>query len=236
MNIVITGASAGIGYDTALALAADPANKILALARRSDRLAQLATEAQQRWGHNNITTFTFSLNFDNKLRTGLLELTRHWNCVDILINNAGQLICKPFTALNDEDWQNVYSTNIFGPVRLIRLLLPLLEQSDLAHVLNIGSMGGVQGSSKFAGLSAYSSSKAALANLTECLAEEWRNTRIRTNCLALGAVQTEMLATAFPGYEAPLSSENMGQFVAWFATQGHRFFNGKILPVALSTP
>lgn len=156
--------------------------------------------------------------------------------MDILINNAGQLICKPFTALNDEDWQNVYSTNIFGPVRLIRLLLPLLEQSDLAHVLNIGSMGGVQGSSKFAGLSAYSSSKAALANLTECLAEEWRNTRIRTNCLALGAVQTEMLATAFPGYEAPLSSENMGQFVAWFATQGHRFFNGKILPVALSTP
>lgn len=236
MNIVITGASAGIGYETALALASKPENRILALARRSDKLAQLAQTAQQRWGHQNIIPLSFSLDLDFSNHHELLAVVQQWEVVDVLINNAGKLLSRPFTHISDNEWQEVFAANFFGPIRLMRFLFPFLEKSKAAHVVNIGSMGGVQGSSKFAGLSPYSSSKAALANLTECLAEEWRETSIRTNCLALGAVQTEMLAAAFPGYEAPLSSADMGEFVAWFATQGHRFFNGKILPVALSTP
>jgi NAD(P)-dependent dehydrogenase (short-subunit alcohol dehydrogenase family) len=97
-------------------------------------------------------------------------------------------------------------------------------------------MGGVQGSAKFPGLAAYSSSKAALANLSELLAEELKEKNIRVNCLALGAAQTEMLETAFPGYKAPVTAAEMAQWVGWFAINGHRFFNGKVLPVALSTP
>ena len=97
-------------------------------------------------------------------------------------------------------------------------------------------MGGFQGSSKFPGLSAYSASKAALANLTECLAEELKEKNICANCLALGAVQTEMLETAFPGYVAPVKSREMASFIAYFATRGHQFYNGKILPVSVSTP
>ncbi len=234
MRILITGASSGIGREAALAFAADPAHQVLALARRSAPLEALAREAQGlysraaiAWREYDLTTSDFSI---------LQEAVESMGGVDILVNNAGLLINKPFEQLTDADWQQQFEVNVFSPVRLIRLLLPWLEKSAEAHVVNISSMGGFQGSSKFPGLAAYSASKAALANLTECLAEEFKEKGIAVNCLALGAVQTEMLATAFPGYQAPLNAADMGDFVAWFATQGRRFFNGKILPVSVSTP
>ena len=105
-----------------------------------------------------------------------------------------------------------------------------------AHIVNIGSMGGFQGSSKFPGLSAYSASKAALHTLTECLAQEFTEQGIKVNCLALGSAQTEMLEKAFPGYESPVMAFEMGKYIADFALTGHRFFNGKVLPVAVTTP
>jgi NAD(P)-dependent dehydrogenase (short-subunit alcohol dehydrogenase family) len=152
-----------------------------------------------------------------------------------LINNAGLLINKPFRELSPEDWQAMFAVNVFGVAEMIRALLPVFT-NDGGHILNVGSMGGFQGSAKFPGLSAYSASKAALASLTECLAEELKNDKIAVNCLALGAVQTEMLETAFPGFQAPVSSEEMGRLLAWFIRQGHTFFNGKVLPVSVSTP
>ena len=97
-------------------------------------------------------------------------------------------------------------------------------------------MGGFQGSAKFAGLSAYSSSKAAVVGLTECLAEELKDKDIFVNCLAIGAVQTEMLSEAFPGYEAPVSPKQMAEYIFDFAIKGSQFYNGKILPVSSSTP
>jgi NAD(P)-dependent dehydrogenase (short-subunit alcohol dehydrogenase family) len=124
--------------------------------------------------------------------------------------------------------------NYFAPVTLIRTLFPLMRKGS--HIVNISSMGGFQGSLKFDGLSCYSASKAAMACLTECLASEFSEPGIAVNCLAPGSVSTEMLSDAFPGYNAPVSAKDMGNFVAWFATNGGKFFNGKILPVALTTP
>lgn len=234
MRIVITGASGGVGYDAALALAAHPDNHLLVLSRNAERLKKLQDTALQQWKKPNLHILPFDLNdwHENELSAAINSL----GGVDVLINNAGLLINKPFDELSSDDWQAVFSTNLFAPVQLIRFLLPWLEQSDNAHIVNISSMGGFQGSSKFPGLSAYSASKAAIANLTECLAEEFKEKNIAVNCLALGAVQTEMLHQAFPGYKAPLTSADMGEFLAWFAIEGHRFFNGKILPVSSSTP
>jgi len=156
--------------------------------------------------------------------------------VDVLINNAGKLINKKFMEMSREEWASVFDLNFFGIVQLIKTLQPFLAKSTLAHVVNIGSMGGVQGSSKFNGLSAYSASKAALANLTECLAEEFKELNIRMNCLALGAVNTEMLKDAFPGYVAPVNSAEMAEFIAHFSVTAHRFMNGKVIPVSINTP
>src|SRR5581483_7914106 len=103
-------------------------------------------------------------------------------------------------------------SNFIGHVRIIQNLLPLMPAN--AHIVNIGSMGGFQGSSKFPGLSAYSASKAALHNLTECLAQEFIDLGIKVNCLALGSAQTEMLEKAFPGYESPVMAFEMGKYIA----------------------
>ncbi len=111
-----------------------------------------------------------------------------------------------------------------------------MEGSGLKHVVNVTSMAGYQGSSKFNGLSYYSASKAALGSLTECLAEELKDESIKVNALAIGAVQTEMLEEAFPGFKAPLQPSQMAEFMKWFTLEGPVFFNGKVLPVSLSTP
>jgi NAD(P)-dependent dehydrogenase (short-subunit alcohol dehydrogenase family) len=104
------------------------------------------------------------------------------------------------------------------------------------HVVTISSMGGVQGSMKFAGLSAYSSSKGAVITLTELWAEEFKETGPSFNVLALGAVQTEMLAEAFPGYVAPVTAIEMATYIQEFALHGHKMYNGKLLQVSNSTP
>ena len=89
---------------------------------------------------------------------------------------------------------------------------------------------------KFPGLAAYSSSKGAVLTLTELLAEEYKEQQISFNALALGAVQTEMLEEAFPGYKAPVSAKEMADYIFNFAVTGNKFFNGKIIQVSSSTP
>jgi len=227
-NIIITGASRGIGYDAALHLARQ-GYMVLALSRNEAALKKLKEEAG-----GQLDYLAYDLLQPDE--PALLERVKLMGRVDVLINNAGYLLKKPFEKIAAADWSKVFGANFFGPARLIQALQPFLEKSERAHVLNIGSMGGYQGSAKFPGLLGYSASKAAIANLAECLAEEWKEKNIACNCLCLGSVQTEMLAEAFPGFQAPVSSEKMGAFIAWFAAEGHFFFNGKVLPVSASTP
>jgi len=232
MNIVITGASKGIGFDTTLAMAADKSNTVIAISRSADGLGKLKSLADGQ----GLNVHTYPADLTTIDDAGLQNIFGNYPAIDVLVNNAGILINKPFTQTTTDDWRNVFETNVFSQLRLIHFLLPWLSKSPVAHVVNIGSMGGYQGSSKFVGLSAYSASKAALANVTECLAEELKPLHIKVNCLALGAVNTEMLNKAFPGFEAPVNSAEMAAFIAGFALQQHKFFNGKILPVAVSTP
>lgn len=156
------------------------------------------------------------------------------NKVDVLINNAGKLINKPFLQTIQADFEAVYKVNVFGLANMIRTLLPKMNPSS--HVVNISSMGGINGTSKFPGLAAYSSSKGAVSILTELLAEEFKETGPFVNALALGAVQTEMLSEAFPGLDVPMDAKTMAAYIAQFALTGHRFYNGKVLPVSNTTP
>lgn len=235
MHILITGASQGIGLETARQLCSE-GHTVIAVARSVDKLNRLEQETELKDFRKQLHTIPFDIaneSISGQLLPRLQHLVPH---IDVLIHNAGLLVNKPFEQITEEELLAVYSTNVFAPFRMNQQLLPLLKAAGKAHIVHISSMGAVQGSAKFAGLSAYSSSKAALANLTEMLAEELKDTGIKVNCLALGAAQTEMLETAFPGYKAPLTAAEMGELVSWFAVNGHRFFNGKILPVALSTP
>jgi NAD(P)-dependent dehydrogenase (short-subunit alcohol dehydrogenase family) len=234
MNIIITGASRGIGFETVKILSRDATNNILAIARNPAGLQNLQKECLEISGKSHVHVFPFDLVNDNYTEMLLPEVTRWMNRVDVLVNNAGLMIHKPFELMEDADYQLIFDANVRSVFRLTQALLPYFSEN--AHIVNIGSMGGYQGSVKFPGLSLYSASKGALAILTECLAEEFTERGIKVNCLALGSAQTEMLEAAFPGYKAPLTASEMASFVADFAIRGHHWFNGKVLPVAVSTP
>jgi 3-oxoacyl-[acyl-carrier protein] reductase len=235
MNVVVTGASRGIGFQIVQALAKAGVLKIIGISRNYKQLCKLKELCSQ----ISMTEFV-PLSYD------LLQITdaepqlaglikQHFSHIDILINNAGTLVNKPFENITADEINRMLTVNYIAPALLIKYLLPLLC-AGRAHVVNITSMGGFQGSVKFKGLSHYSASKGALAVLTECLAEEYKKEGLIFNALSIGAVQTEMLAEAFPKFTAPVSPEEMGEFIANFAMNGKTFFNGKVLPVALSVP
>ncbi len=232
MNIIITGASRGIGYELVKLFAENSENRIIALSRNAAKLKKLQAEST----HANISILPIDISNEEQVKNEFQKALSGLKKVDILINNAGAIVNKPFNELQKPDWEKVYTVNVFAPFMLIQQALPFMGFSNKSHIVNISSMGGFQGSVKFAGLSAYSSSKAAIACLTECLAEELKGSNIAVNCLAIGAVQTEMLEEAFPGYKAPLSPVQMAGFIKDFALNGSNYFNGKILPVSLSTP
>ncbi|CEN47409.1 SDR family NAD(P)-dependent oxidoreductase [Capnocytophaga canis] len=224
-NVIVTGTSRGIGLEIAKQMA-DQGHQVLALSRNTLPLLKL--------NHKNIHFFPFDITLEEDLEKVVDFVREEWGKVDILINNAGKLIKKPFEELTTTDFMEVYKVNVFGVAMLIQKIIPFMVKK--AHIVNISSMGGVQGSMKFAELSAYSSSKGALITLSELLAEEYKEKEIIFNVLALGAVQTEMLAEAFPNYKANVTAEEMAVYISEFALQGYTFFNGKIIQVSNSTP
>ena len=236
MNIIITGASRGIGYELVKQLSADAGNTVFAVARDQKRLQQLKKECESLNPLSVVIPCVCDLNDSISVQELLNRLKEQKALIHYLVNNAGAILNKPFLDISSKEMEYVYQVNVFSAARLIQGVIPLLDPDKRAHILNISSIGGFQGSSKFAGLSAYSSSKAALACLTECLAEEFKESNIAFNCLALGAVQTEMLESAFPGYKAPLSAGQMAVYISDFLLNAHNFMNGKIIPVSLSTP
>lgn len=234
-NIIITGASSGIGFEAVLDLTANKENNVIALARSADKLRKLheiSTSLNPEGG--KLFPAQFDIVFDNYETSLLPFIKSKFESVDILINNAGALVNKSFMDTTMEDFAQVFQTNLLGHVNMIKHIVPLMNKGS--HIVNIGSMGGYQGSTKFPGLSAYSTSKAALAVLTECLAEEFKEREINVNCLALGSAQTEMFEEAFPGMTAGTLAFEMGRYIAEFAQNGHKFYNGKVLPVANTTP
>lgn len=235
MNIIVTGASRGIGFETAAILCFQGHN-VIAVARDGKGLERLQSICRAAGTDSRLMILSCDLTSEKDIQE-LVFTAKSLNArVDVLINNAGALINKEFEKITMEELHSVFEVNVFAPFRLIQALLPLLGGNNESHIVNISSMGAIQGSSKFAGLSSYTSSKAAIAGLSELLAEELKSKNIKVNCLALGAAQTEMLESAFPGYKAPLTAREMAEWVAYFSIHGSRFFNGKILPVGISTP
>jgi NAD(P)-dependent dehydrogenase (short-subunit alcohol dehydrogenase family) len=224
-NIIITGTSRGIGFEL-VHLFANQGHNVLALSRNAQPVNNMHFE--------NITSFAFDLSKPDDYKKVSDFVNKEWGHVDVLINNAGTLLNKPFVETTIQDFEYVYRTNVFGVSEMIRTVLPFMKSEG--HVVTISSMGGIQGSVKFPGLSAYSSSKGAVITLTELLAEEYKESGICFNVLALGAVQTEMLQEAFPDYKAPTTALEMATYIFDFAQNGQKFYNGKTLQVSNSTP
>lgn len=223
-NIIVTGTSRGIGLELALQFA-NAGHHVLALSRKTP---QILIE------NSNVTCLSVDLSKEQDLPQVEQFLTSSMKNVDAIVHNAGALLLKPFEETSSEEFENIYKVNVFGVANLTRVCLPFLIKGS--HVVTISSMGGIQGSLKFAGLSAYSSSKGAVTTLSELLAEEYKERGISFNVLALGAVQTEMLAEAFPGYQANISASEMANYLYDFTLTGNKYYNGKVLQVTTSNP
>ena len=223
-NIIITGTSRGIGYELALQFA-NAGHNVLAISRKTPQILI---------DNKNIRCLSVDLSNEEELQQVENFLSHTWKKVDVIVHNAGSLLLKPFGEITSQEFENVYKVNVFGVANLTRICLPYLQKGS--HVVTISSMGGIQGSMKFAGLAAYSSSKGAVITLSELLAEEYKERGISFNVLALGSVNTEMLQEAFPGYEAPLSATEIADYIYNFALTGNKYYNGRVLQVSTTTP
>ena len=223
-NIIITGTSRGIGYELALQFA-NAGHQVLAISRNTP---------QTLMEHPNVSCLSLDISVAEDLIQVEKFIAQTWKKVDVLLHNAGSLLHKPFDQISTEEFQSVYKVNVFAVAELTKICIPFMQKGS--HVVTISSMGGIQGSMKFAGLAAYSSSKGAVITLSEVLAEEYKERGIAFNVLALGAVNTEMLQEAFPGYEAPISAKEMADYIFNFALTGNAYYNGKVLQVSSSTP
>ena len=223
-NIIITGTSRGIGYELALQFA-NEGHQVLAISRKTP---------QELIENKNITCLSIDLSIEEDLQQVEKFIDATWKKVDVIIHNAGSLLHKPFEQISTKEFEDIYKVNVFGVAALTRICVPYLQKGS--HVITISSMGGIQGSVKFPGLAAYSSSKGAVITLSELLAEEYKERGIAFNVLALGAVQTEMLQEAFPGYQAPISAKEMADYIFNFALTGNKYYNGQVLQVSSTTP
>ena len=226
-TIVVVGASRGIGKAIVENLAQNSNYSILALSRNLKGMESLNK-------FENVQTIEFDLDNQN-VRAEAEKIFTSLDKIDILINNAGKLVSKSFLELTAKDIESCYQVNVIGVIETVQAAVPKMIENG-GHIVNISSMGGFQGSVKFAGLTAYSTSKAAVCSFTELFSEEYKDSKIKMNCLCLGAAQTEMLEEAFPGYEAPVSAKKMAEYIADFAVNANQWINGKIIPVSLSTP
>ena len=225
-TIVVVGASRGIGKSIVEQLALDSNNTIHALSRNLERMNSSFSNLK------NVSCHQFDLS-KNDIKEQAISIFKEIDSIDILINNAGKLVNKPFLDINRTDLEECYNVNVIGVIQTVQAALLKMSSS---HIVNISTIGGYQGSVKFPGLTAYSTSKAAVCSFTELFAEEYKDTAIKMNCLCLGAAQTEMLEEAFPGYEAPVSASKMAEYIVNFALTADQWMNGKIIPVSLSTP
>lgn len=226
---IITGASRGIGHALSIQFAKNGV-EVYAVSRNEEKLRQLVDENPSLPIH----IYKCDLTEEKNVRDFVAFLAKSGKKVDYLINNAGTLVNKPFAEITPQELHHIYNVNVFSPFLLVQTLLPHFAKG--AHIVNISSMGGFQGSQKFPGLTAYSSSKSAISGLTECLQEEFKDSGLVFNALCLGAVQTEMLSEAFPGFRAPVNPEQMADFIYHFSTTAKGFIRGKIIPVSSTTP
>ncbi|MBI1838301.1 MAG: SDR family oxidoreductase [Flavobacteriia bacterium] len=226
-NIVVVGASRGIGKALVEKLAQEKSNTIYALSRNSKAMESFSK-------FENVKTIPFDLAATD-VRLEISKILLNVSQIDILVNNAGKLVSKPFLEITENDLNDCYQINVIGVIETVQAIVPKMIEKG-GHIVNISSMGGFQGSVKFSGLTAYSTSKAAVCSFTELFAEEYKDSKIKMNCLCLGAAQTEMLEEAFPGYIAPVSAEKMAEYIVDFALNANQWINGKIIPVSLSTP
>ena len=230
----MTGAGRGIGRCIALTLARNGVRMSLA-ARTEAQLQALQAEIEALGGE------AASFPTDVSRETDVIALVRNtvarYDRLDILINNAGIGIFKPFAETTTEEWDRAMAVNARGPFLLCREALPYLKQSDWATIINVMSVSSRKG---YVTQGAYGASKHALMGMTKVLAKEVQEDGIRVHALCPGAVDTEMLAAARPdlmGGSSLIQPQELADIVLFLVThRGNAMIDQINIRRAVSTP
>lgn len=202
----ITGASAGIGAATAKLLAANGYQLILA-ARRKEKLEELADQLHAVY---NINTYTLTLDVRNRYEVGkaIEELPSEWKRIDVLINNAG--LASGLSSIDEgdlDDWDIMIDTNVKGLLYVTRHIVPLMKQSGVGHIVNIGSIAGKE---VYANGNVYCATKHAVDALNKAMRLELSAYPIKVTAIHPGAVETEFSIVRFHGDEQRAASVYKG--------------------------
>jgi 3-hydroxy acid dehydrogenase / malonic semialdehyde reductase len=218
---LVTGASSGIGRATAESFAAAGARLVL-VARRADRLAELARELELRYA-----TVSRCIPLDVRDRTQVVgalgALGADWRDVDVLVNAAGLAAGRAmFQDSDPEDWDRMLDTNVSGVLSVTHTLLPRMIERGTGHVVNIGSLAGRAAYPQGA---VYCATKAALDRITTGLRMDLLGTGVRVSTVDPGLVETEFSVVRFGGDQeraadvyrglTPLTAEDVADAVRW---------------------
>lgn len=223
-TICITGASAGIGEACAKIFAeklGDSA-RLLLMARRAERLQNLAQDIQSQYGCE-VLTMSLDVRTRSQVATVFSELQENWKDIDILVNNAG--LSRGLSKIQDgdiDDWEEMIDTNIKGLLYVSRAVLPLMVQNQKGTVVNIASIAGRE---IYPNGNVYCATKSAVRALSEGMRKDVLGTNIRVINIDPGMVETEFSLVRFHGDEArantvyqgmkPLSAYDVAESIYW---------------------
>lgn len=191
--VLLTGASSGMGKEMVLLFAKEGA-KVVAVARRKDRLEELSKEAANLDGE--VTPLEGDVSKGEDIDKMVDFTMDRYGRVDVLVNNAG--IMDNFTPLadvTDELWDKVMNINLVAPMKLMRRVIPIMDKQEKGNIINISSLGGLYGSRAGA---AYTASKFGLTGITKNVAYMYAEKGIRANAICPGGVDTEIMSTLQP--------------------------------------
>ena len=195
-TVLITGATSGIGLACARRFAQN-GDRLILNGRNAQRLADIQAELQA--GGTEVLSLCFDVR-DREAATACIRgLTRDWQGIDVLVNNAGLALgLEPEYEGSEEDWETMIDTNIKGLLTMTRLVVPGMIERGRGHVINVGS---VAGDAAYAGGAVYCATKAAVKALTDGLRIDVAGTPVRVTNLKPGLVETNFSRTRFHGDE-----------------------------------
>lgn len=231
-TIIITGGSKGIGGACARLFVAE-GGKVVIVARHLDTLLLLARSLEEEFGRNRVFPIQADISKESEVKELFKKTQMKFGPVSILVNNAAIVRVKNFIKYDVQTWDEIMSINIRGMFLCCREAFRQIGKSGQGGVIvNISSLAGIQGLDKFKGLSAYVVSKFGVVGLTESLAVEGKSLGIRVNCVAPGAVDTDMLRQAVPFLKTSTKPEDIARIILFLSDDKQsRSLNGSTLQI-----
>lgn len=230
---LITGAGRGIGAATAKLLAAQGA-KVVLTSRTKRELDEVAQQINAQYGEKTALAHCADVSDETAVKHLFVQAKAAYGRVDILINNAGAIVVEDFINFDAHAWDQVMNINVRGSFLCAREFFREIKNSGrtMGCIVNLSSLGGIRGTEKFKGMSAYVVAKHAVVGLTESLAVEGRPLGIRVNCVAPGAVDTLMLKQAAPFLKTKTTADDVARTILFLCDDAQAAaLNGAIVEI-----